>query len=213
MKKLFHNRYFYYDCNKLRIYFNMNKKIFSFFIFFLLAGCITQRENQPSQPIIGQHEPDTVLQEAERWLGQATMNTADVINGIISNQGPPDAYIMGEEAAASLGAGVRYGVGDIYLKDGTSQEIYWRGPSIGVDVGINAGRVFILIYGANNVTQLYQRFGGIEGSLFIVGGISHAYHQNGDITVVPVRLGVGLRSGANIGFLEFLPEPSRNPVF
>ena len=191
----------------------MSKNIIFLFTLLIITGCVTQSENQPEQPIIGQHEPDTVLQQAEAWFGQSAMNTADVINRVINDQGPPDAYIMGEEVAASLGAGLRYGSGDIYLRDGSSQEIYWRGPSVGVDTGINASRVFILIYGANRVTDLYTRLGGVEGSVYVVGGASVTYHQGTDITVVPVRVGVGIRAGANIGYIQFSEEAEVNPFF
>jgi hypothetical protein len=188
------------------------KSLISLLFTLVLASCITQDANQPSQPIIGQHEPETVLQQAEAWVGQGAMNTADVINRVISDQGgPPDAYIMGEEASVSLGAGVRYGKGNIYFRDGTSQLIYWRGASLGVDIGANASRTFILIYGADRVEDLYTRLGGVEGSVYIIVGLSVTYHQGESVVVAPVRVGVGLRAGINIGYIHFSPDSSINP--
>ena len=84
---------------------------------------------------------------------------------------------------------------------------------MGIDTGINASRVFILIYGADRVTDLYTRRGGVEGSVYVVGGVSVTYHQGADVTVVPVRVGVGIRAGANIGYIQFSEEAEVNPFF
>jgi hypothetical protein len=177
------------------------KILFPLTLALLMASCITQNPNQSNQPVASQHEPDTILQEAEQWLGQSAMNTAD------------DAYIMGEEAGASLGAGVRFGKGIIYFKDGSSDNIFWRGPSLGVDAGISAGRAFVLIYGANNINDLAPRIGGVEGSLYAVGGMSVTYYQSDNVTVVPVRVGGGWRAGVNLGYIQFSAEQSMNPFF
>jgi hypothetical protein len=189
------------------------KIILTLILAVLMVSCIAQNPNQPNQPVASQHEPDSILQEAEQWLGQSAMNTADAINRVINDQGPPDAYIMGEEAGASLGAGVRFGKGIIYFKDGSSDNIFWRGPSLGVDAGISAGRAFVLIYGANNINDLAPRIGGVEGSLYAVGGMSVTYYQGDNVTVVPVRVGGGWRAGVNLGYIQFSAEQSMNPFF
>jgi hypothetical protein len=189
------------------------KIILTLILAVLMVSCIAQNPNRPTQPIISQHGVDMILIKAEEWLGQSAMNTADALNRVINDQGPPDAYIMGEEAGVSLGAGVRFGKGIIYFKDGGSQDIFWRGPSLGVDAGVNLARTFILIYGANNINDLASRIGGVEGSLYAVGGMSVTYYQSDEVTIVPVRVGGGWRAGVNLGYIHFSSEQSMNPFF
>jgi hypothetical protein len=58
---------------------------------------------------------------------------------------------------------------------------------------------------------IYQRFVGIEGSAYFVGGLGRTALSFNNIVVVPVRSGVGLRLGANVGYLKFTPTSTWNP--
>ena len=134
----------------------------------LFAACSSQPpQTAPAAPVTSEPYPeDTILREAEIFFGRGAQGVADVLNKAFSDNGPPDAYIKGEEVSAALGIGLRYGHGDVYLSDGTTSKVYWRGPSLGLDVGGNASKVFILIYDLPTMDALYERYGGVEGSLY-----------------------------------------------
>ena len=112
---------------------------------------------------------------------------------------------------AAIGVGLRYGHGTLYLSDGSTSKVYWRGPSLGIDLGGSAAKAFVLIYDLGTVDDLYQRFNGVEGSLYFVGGVGVNYNQVGGIVLAPVRFGVGWRAGVNIGYLHLSPERSWLP--
>ena len=179
----------------------------------LFAACSSQPPQTASAaPVTSEPYPeDTILHEAETFFGRGAQGVADVLNKAFSDNGPPDAYIKGEEVSAALGLGLRYGQGDVYLSDGTTSKVYWRGPSLGLDVGGNASKVFVLIYDLPTMDALYERYGGVEGSLYFVGGVGVNYNQRGEVTLAPVRFGVGWRQGINIGYLQLSPESTWIP--
>ena len=178
---------------------------------FMLAAC-ANRQTQPSQPVSSEpYQEDTILREAEAFFGRGAQGVADVLNRVFADNGPPGAYIKGEEGGGSVGVGLRYGHGTLYLSDGTTSKVYWRGPSLGFDVGGSAAKAFVLIYDLRSIDDLYQRFGGVEGSLYFVGGVGVNYNRQNDITLAPVRFGVGWRQGINVGYLHLSPEQSWIP--
>ena len=178
---------------------------------FLLAAC-ANRQTQPSQPVTsGPYQEDTILREAEAFFGRGAQGVADVLNRVFADNGPPGAYIKGEEGGGAVGVGLRYGHGTLYLSDGTTSKVYWRGPSLGFDVGGSAAKAFVLIYDLQTIDDLYQRFGGVEGSLYFVGGVGVNYNRQDEITLAPVRFGVGWRQGINVGYLHMSPEQSWIP--
>ena len=97
-------------------------------------------------------------------------------------------------------------------KGGVTRQVYWQGPSIGFDIGGNAAKCFTLVYNLRDPQKLFQRFPGVEGSLYFVGGFSLNYNRADDITLAPVRLGVGWRQGASIGYLHFTPTKELLPL-
>ncbi len=179
----------------------------------LFAACSSQPpQTAAAQPVASEpYQEDTILQEAETFFGRGAQGVADVLNKAFSDNGPPHAYIKGEEVAAALGIGLTYGHGDVYLSDGTTSNVYGRGPSIGLDVGRNASKVFVLIYDLPTMDALYERYGGVEGSLYFVGGVGVTYNQRDDVTLAPVRFGVGWRQGINVGYLHLSPESTWIP--
>jgi hypothetical protein len=178
----------------------------------LFTACSNQPPQTPTQPITAQpYQTDTVLREAEAFFGAGARGVADVLNKAFSDNGPPDAYIKGEEASAAVGVGLRYGHGDVFLSDGTTSKVYWSGPSLGLDFGGNASKVFVLIYDLPSIDALYERYGGVEGSLYFVGGVGVNYNQRGNVTLAPVRFGVGWRQGLNVGYIHLTPEQTWVP--
>jgi hypothetical protein len=178
-----------------------------------LGGCAAHRERAEWNRPVG-NEPfqeDTVVREAEGFFGRGAQGLADVLNRVINDRGPPGGYIKGQEGGGAVGIGLRYGHGTLYLSDGTQAEVYWRGPSIGVDFGGSAAKTFVLVYDLPNVNALFDRFGGVEGSLFYVGGVGVNYNRNDTTVLAPVRFGVGWRQGINVGYLHLSPERTWNP--
>ena len=179
---------------------------------FLLAACANRQLQPLSGPIVpAPYQADTVLREAENFFGRGAQGVADALNRVFADNGPPGAYIKGEEGGAAIGVGLRYGHGTLYLSDGSTSKVYWRGPSLGIDLGGSAAKAFVLIYDLGTVDDLYQRFNGVEGSLYFVGGVGVNYNQVGGIVLAPVRFGVGWRAGVNIGYLHLSPERSWLP--
>lgn len=169
----------------------------------------------PSAPGARQDDAFTrseVLEAAERFFGKGAKGLAEVLQQAFDKYGVPNAYIKGEEAAGAIGVGLRYGKGTLVRKSGGSRAVWWQGPSIGFDVGGNASKCFTLVYRLPSTERLFQRFPGVEGSLYFVGGFSLNVNRSDDITLAPVRFGVGWRQGANIGYLHFTPKFSLLPL-
>lgn len=148
---------------------------------------------------------------ATGFFGAATKGIADVIEKVFADLGRPTAYIAGEEISGAFVVGLRYGKGDLTIKNGGISKIFWQGPSVGFDVGGNAAKTFVLIYGLKDVEDIYRRFPGIEGSFYFVAGLGVNYQSDGDITLAPIRTGVGLRQGANVGYLHYNRDHSWLP--
>jgi hypothetical protein len=157
------------------------------------------------------YSQDEMFGEAEAFFGKGAKGLADVIAKAFKEQGEPNAFITGEEGGGAIGVGVRYGKGTLHMHSGSTRDVYWQGPSIGFDFGGNAAKVFVLIYKLNDQTKLFQRYPGVEGSLYFVGGVGLNYARSGDVTVAPVRLGVGWRQGASVGYIHFTEKKSWNP--
>ena len=135
--------------------------------------------------------------------------TAEALGGAIEHifkdrADRPTGYIAGKEGSGAIGVGLRYGKGVLYMNGSDEKTtVYWRGPSIGWDLGGNGARVFTLCYGLDHPEQIFQRFPGVEGSAYVVGGVGVNYQRADDITLAPMRAGVGLRLGANVGYLAY----------
>ena len=157
------------------------------------------------------YDKETILSEAEGYFGAGAEGLASVIEKAFEDHGQPDGYIKGREAAGAAIIGLRYGDGEIYLKNGYSRKVHWQGPSVGIDWGGNAAKVFTLVYDLPSVESVFQRFPGVDGSLYFVGGVGLNYVQRDEIILAPIRLGVGLRAGANVGYMKVTPEKTWNP--
>lgn len=146
---------------------------------------------------------DEVVSAVSDFFGVTAEAAGAAVERVFSQQGRPTGYIAGEEVSAALGAGLRYGKGVLTLKSGGARVVYWQGPSLGYDAGANASRVFILVYNMTDPEQIYRRFPGVEGSAYVIGGLGVTYVKGDQITLAPMRAGVGLRLGANVGYMAF----------
>ena len=148
-------------------------------------------------------QDDDLIGAAEGVFGKGAKGLAGVIEDILKKQGRPNAYIAGREASGAFVVGLRYGSGKLYHKIEGERPVYWTGPSIGFDVGGNAANSFVLVYNLYDTEDLYQRFPAGEGAAYFVGGFHVSYLRSGDKVLIPVRLGAGLRLGANVGYMKF----------
>lgn len=164
----------------------------------------------PAAPEEG-YSQDEIVDEAEAFFGDMTEGLAKAIERAFSEMGEPNAYILGEEVSAAIGVGARYGQGTLSLAEGESRPIFWQGPSIGFDTGGNASKVMALIYNLDDVSKLYQRYPGVDGSLYFIAGASLNYLRSGDVTIAPIRTGVGARAGVSVGYLHFTKKQSLIP--
>jgi hypothetical protein len=158
------------------------------------------------------YDEDSVLKAATDFFGQTAEGLAKVIEKAFKEQGRPNGYIRGEEASGAVGVGLRYGEGELSLKSGASAKVYWSGPSIGFDLGGNASKVFVLVYKLPKVDAIYRRYAGVDGSLYYLGGAGINYQRAGGVTLAPIRLGVGLRAGASVGYVHYRRKKSLNPI-
>ncbi len=175
-----------------------------------LSACATGPAADPNYPIQSDQQAqaytaDELIAAGSRELGIAAEAIGAAIERIFAEQGDrPTAYIAGEEASAAAAVGARYGRGALHMKDlSASQEVFWQGISIGWDVGGNASRVFTLVYGLYHPDMIYRRYPGVEGSAYLVGGVGVNYQRADGIVLAPIRTGVGLRLGANVGTMAY----------
>ncbi|QIG81554.1 DUF1134 domain-containing protein [Stakelama tenebrarum] len=149
------------------------------------------------------YKRDDLIGAAEGVFGQGAEGLAGIIEDILRDQGEPNGYIAGREASGAFIVGLRYGSGTLFHKVEGQRPVYWTGPSVGFDVGGDANKVFVLVYNLYDTQDLYKRFPGGEGRVYFVGGFSATYMRSGDVVLIPVRLGVGWRLGANVGYMKF----------
>ena len=165
-----------------------------------------------SQAAEDTYDQDSILKAATDFLGSTTEGLAKVIERVFKEQGQPNGYMQGEEASAAITVGLRYGDGELVMKSGARRKVFWAGPSVGIDFGANASKVFTLVYHLPNADDIYERFPGVDGSLYYIGGAGVNYQRRGGITLAPIRLGVGLRGGVSVGYLHYRREKSLNPL-
>ncbi len=172
-------------------------------------GPIAQAPPPQSRP--STFAPGELVNEGHRFFGTVSRGLADVVERAVSRWGQPNGYILGQEGSGAFIVGLRYGDGKLYTKNAGDRRVFWEGPSIGFDTGGEGARTMMLVYNLSATDAIYQRFGGIDGSAYFIGGFGMTALGNGDIVVVPIRSGIGFRLGANIGYLKFTPEATWNP--
>ena len=152
------------------------------------------------------------IREATRgFFGQVSTGLAEVIEHAFSKSGKPTAYVLGSEGGGAILAGLRYGEGDLFLRKGGTRKVFWHGPSLGGDLGLSGSKTMMLIYKLDRPENLFSRFSGVDGSAYFVGGVGLTLLSNGRTIMAPIRSGVGLRLGANIGYIRFTETQTWNP--
>jgi hypothetical protein len=165
----------------------------------------------PQPPASNQFSANEVIDAGHHFFGGVSRGLATLVEKAGNQWGQPNGYILGEEAGGAFIGGLRYGDGTLYTKNAGDVRVYWQGPSLGFDAGADGARTMMLVYNLPRTEAIYERFGGIAGSAYFVGGLGMTALTANDIVVVPIRSGVGLRLGANLGYLKFTSRPTWNP--
>jgi hypothetical protein len=155
--------------------------------------------------------PGELIDAGHHFFGGVSRGLALVVQKAVSQWGQPNGYILGEEASGAFVGGLRYGDGTLYTKNAGDVRVFWEGPTVGFDAGADGARTMMLVYNLPRTQAIYDRFGGVNGSAYIVGGFGMTALTANDIVLVPIRTGVGLRLGANVGYLKFTSRPTWNP--
>ncbi|MGI3901493.1 MAG: DUF1134 domain-containing protein [Janthinobacterium lividum] len=154
---------------------------------------------------------DDLVDKGHHFFGSVSRGIALTIQEAARRFGQPNGYVLGQEAGGAFIGGLRYGEGLMYTRNAGDQKVYWEGPSIGFDAGANGDRTMMLVYGLPSTQAVFQRFGGIDGSAYFIGGFGFTALTNEKIVVVPIRSGVGARLGVSLSYLKFTPRPTWNP--
>ena len=162
-------------------------------------------------PSPNQYSSNELIDTGHRFFGTISRGLASVIEKAVSQWGLPNGYILGQEGGGAFIGGLRYGEGTLFTKNAGDLRVFWQGPSIGWDVGGDGDRTMILVYNLPATNAVYQRFAGVDGSAYLVGGFGMTVLTWDNIVMVPIRSGVGARLGVNVGYLKFTPQATWNP--
>ena len=178
---------------------------------------LTIAQPQPDLPTAAspphQYTSREILDAGHYFFGGISKGIASVVEKAADRWGEPNGYILGEEAGGAFVGGLRYGDGTLYTKNGGDLRVFWQGPTVGVDVGADGARTMMLVYNLPRTDAIYEQFNGIAGAAYVVAGFGMTALTSGDenIVVVPIRSGLGLRLGYNVGYLKFTSGPTWNP--
>jgi hypothetical protein len=164
---------------------------------------MTAEPSYPARTRAQTFSRNEIVNNMSDFMGVPAEAAAGVVERAFRDNGQPTAYIAGEEGSAAIVAGLRYGKGLLYMKDMRPMQVFWQGPSVGWDFGGNASRVFTLAYNLVVPEMIFRRYPGVEGSAYFIGGLGVNYQRAEDVTLAPIRAGVGLRLGANVGYLAY----------
>jgi hypothetical protein len=170
----------------------------------------SQRYGEPRQGRY--YEQNEIVGAGHGFFGAVSKGLAGAVEYVFKSQGRPNGYILGEDAGGAFVVGLRYGEGVLYTKDAGDHKVFWQGPSVGYDAGGDGSKTMVLVYNLRDPSEIYHRFCGAEGTAYLVGGVSVQFQKYGDVTLGVIRSGVGLRLGANVGYLKYTPYPTWNPL-
>src|ERR1700683_2062373 len=163
------------------------------------------------QPHGDEFSPGELIDAGHHFFGGVSRGLALVVQKAVSQWGQPHGYIPGEEASGAFVGGLRYGDGTLYTKNAGDVRVFWEGPTVGFDAGADGARTMMLVYNLPRTAAIFERFGGVDGSAYFIGGLGMTALTANDVVLVPIRTGVGLRLGANVGYLKFTSRPTWNP--
>jgi hypothetical protein len=152
-----------------------------------------------------------IVDSGHKFFGATSGGLATVVEKVFASYGLPNGYLLGEEGSGALIGGLTYGEGTLYTKNAGDHKVFWQGPSLGWDFGGEGSRVMMLVYNLDDVNSLYNRYGGVAGSAYLVAGVGFNVMKNNNVLLVPIRTGVGARLGVNLGYLKLTQRATWNP--
>lgn len=164
-----------------------------------------------SASIAQQYTAQEIVDSGHKFFGETSGGLATVVEKIFASYGLPNGYLLGEEGSGALIGGLTYGEGTLYTKNAGDHKVFWQGPSLGWDFGGEGSRVMMLVYNLDDIGSLYNRFGGVAGSAYVIAGVGFNVLQSNRVLIVPIRTGVGARLGVNLGYLKLTERPTWNP--
>ncbi len=165
----------------------------------------------PPRPTANQFSSNELINAGGKFFGGVSRGLAGIVEKAVSQWGLPNGYILGEEASGAFIGGLRYGDGTLYTRNAGDVRVFWQGPSIGFDAGADGAQTMMLVYNLPQIGAIFDRFGGVNGSAYFIGGFGMTALTANNIVVVPIRSGIGLRLGANLGYLKFTDNATWNP--
>ncbi len=158
-----------------------------------------------------QYSMQEIVDAGHGFFGETSGGLAKLVERAFESYGLPNGYILGQEGSGAFVAGLTYGEGTLNTKNAGQHSVFWQGPSLGLDWGGQGSRTMMLVYNLPDVNALYDRFGGVSGSAYVIAGLGMQVNVNRDIVLVPIRTGVGARLGINAGYLKMTRQPTWNP--
>jgi len=152
-----------------------------------------------------------IVASGHRFFGSLSRGLAEIIEAATKRWGKPNGYVLGQEAGGAFIGGLRYGEGVMYTRNAGDLKVFWQGPSLGFDAGADGDRTMMLVYNLPSTAAIFRRYGGVDGSAYLVGGFGMTALVNDDVYVVPIRSGLGARLGLNVSYLKFTPSSTWNP--
>lgn len=177
----------------------------------LLLSALTLNPRHAEAVDNSQYSVQEVVDAGHGFFGSTSGALAKVLEKAFQQYGLPNGYILGQEGSGAFIAGLTYGEGMLYTKNAGQHDVFWQGPSLGIDYGGNGTRSMMLVYNLPSVDNLFTRFGGVSGSAYVVAGVGMTVLKSNDIVLVPIRTGVGARLGVNVGYLKLTRAPTWNP--
>jgi hypothetical protein len=168
-------------------------------------------EASPPPERLGEYSSDEIVNNGHRFFGSITRGLAELVESATKRWGRPNGYILGQEATGAFIGGLRYGEGVLHTRNAGDLRVFWQGPSLGLDAGADGDRTMMLVYNLPATEAIFRRYGGMDNSLYFVGGFGMTALVNDDVYVVPIRSGVGARLGINVSYLKFTPASTWNP--
>jgi hypothetical protein len=173
---------------------------------------VPQGPSEPAHSAQPGYDKSEIITAGHKVFGGVSQGLAEAVEWAFQSQGRPNGYIIGEDAGGAFVVGLRYGEGTLHSKMFGSQRVFWQGPTIGYDAGAEGSKTMVLVYNLDSPNQIYERFGGVQGAAYLVGGISVQIQKHGNVTLAVIRSGVGLRLGANVGYMKYTRSPTWNPL-
>lgn len=180
-----------------------------------IGACAVVSAAKPAEAMLEErpivYTSNDIVMSGHRFFGSVAKGLAEIVETAAHRWGQPNAYILGEEASGAFVGGLRYGEGRLFTRNGPEQRVFWQGPSLGFDAGGDGDRTMMLVYNMPARSAIFQRFGGVDGSAYFVGGLGMTALAADQMTVVPIRTGLGWRLGFNVGYLKFSRGQTWNP--